>query len=286
MGCLCCGAAAEVGVLCRTCASEAAACEGLIPDHVRSTVNAADAEAWLVDGFGAAHALAAKSTIGRSHEGEIVLLASSVSREHVELRAGDDGWVARDLGSRNGTFVDGVRCQGRSALPARALLKVGDVALWFLAEVAVDPVLPPPMETVTAGGLLRYNLASGAAELCVVGASDATAGGSLLARKSAVDGWTEQNLSPLEYQFLRALCGRAVDEAGSPSAVRGCVPTKQLARDLPWQSKYANEENVRQVVRRLRQDLAEVGADGVLAVAPGRGYYLTCPVTIGGPDRR
>ena len=74
--------------------------------------------------------------------------------------------------------------------------------------------------------------------------------------------------------------------ANSPSIVKGCVATKQLARDLPWQSKYANEENVRQVVRRLRQDLAEVGADGVLAVAPGRGYYLTCPVTIGGPDRR
>jgi hypothetical protein len=52
--------------------------------------------------------------------------------------------------------------------------------------------------------------------------------------------------------------------------VRGCVPTKQLARELPFQSKYANEENVRQVVRRLRGALAEVGATGALAIAPGR----------------
>ena len=64
--------------------------------------------------------------------------------------------------------------------------------------------------------------------------------------------------------------------------MRGCVATKQLARDLPFQSKYANEENVRQVVRRLRGVLAEIGADGVLAVMPGRGYYLACPVAASG----
>ena len=61
--------------------------------------------------------------------------------------------------------------------------------------------------------------------------------------------------------------------------MRGCVATKQLARDLPFQSKYANEENVRQVVRRLRAELREVGAEGILAVAPGRGYYLASPVS-------
>ena len=53
-----------------------------------------------------------------------------------------------------------------------------------------------------------------------------------------------------------------------------------LARDLPWQSKYANEENVRQVVRRLRGALTEAGGDGLLAVVPGRGYYLSCPVAV------
>jgi hypothetical protein len=28
--------------------------------------------------------------------------------------------------------------------------------------------------------------------------------------------------------------------------------------------------------------LAEVGAEGVLAVMPGRGYYLACPVALAG----
>ena len=68
--------------------------------------------------------------------------------------------------------------------------------------------------------------------------------------------------------------------------MRGCVATKQLARDLPFQSKYANEENVRQVVRRLRGLLGDLGVEAILAVAPGRGYYLASPVTIAGSDRR
>jgi len=280
MGCLCCGARTDVGSLCRSCAQAVAPCEGLIPDHVRSRVAMTDADAWLVDGFGAAHAVAEKTAIGRSHEGDLVVLAASVSREHAELRRTDAGWQVRDLGSRNGTFVEGVRCQGRVTLPGRAVLKVGDVALWFLPEAAHEPIQAAAVETGSAGGsLVRFVLQHGAAELCAVGGGDAAAGGALLARATPADAWTERALPPLEFQLLRTLCVKAAEEAGSPAAVRGCVATKQLARDLPFQSKYANEENVRQVVRRLRAALAEVGADGVLAVMPGRGYYLACPVS-------
>jgi hypothetical protein len=281
MGCLCCGAALEVGALCRHCALEIAPCEGLIPDHLRSTTHSTDAEAWMVDGFGGAHAIGARAVIGRNQGGGLVVLASSVSREHAEVRRGETGWTVRDLGSRNGTFVDGLRCQGRSALPGRAVLKVGDVALWFLAEVAEEPTRFPVMATGSAGGgLVRYQLMRGDAELCVVGGDNTAAGGALLSRAAGAQTWSERALPPLEFQLLRALCARAHDEAALPSAVRGCVATKQLARELPFQSKYANEENVRQVVRRLRGVLAEVGAGGVLSVAPGRGYYIACEVTI------
>jgi hypothetical protein len=277
MGCLCCGGAREVGALCRPCAQEVVPCEGLIADHVRSNVEPADAAAWLVDGFGIAHAVADKTTIGRNHDGELVLLASSVSREHAELKATSAGWALRDLGSRNGTFVDGGRCHGRQTVPARAKVTIGDVSLWFLAEVAHAPGEMPSLATVTAGGgLVRYVLTHAELELCVVGTSDAVSGGSLLIRRSGTDAWTERGLAPLEFQLLRALCIRAHEQAGAPSSVKGCVATKQLARDLPFQSKYANEENVRQVVRRLRTLLGELGAGGLLEVSPGRGYYLVC----------
>jgi hypothetical protein len=287
MGCLCCGAAAEIGTLCRRCALEVAPCEGLIPDHIRSTVDTTEAEAWIVDGFGGAHAVAAKTTVGRNHGGDLIVLASSVSREHAELVQGSAAWTVRDLGSRNGTFVDGVRCHGRTALADRATIKVGDVALWFLARVAHEPVQVQLMATGAAGeGLVRYQMVHGEAELCLVGGDDPTAGGALLTRAVGSEAWAERGLAPLEFQLLRALCARAHLEAASPSLVRGCISTRQLARDLPFQSRFANEENVRQVVRRLRGVLGEVGADGILAVSPGRGYYVACSVTAAGSPGR
>ncbi|MDB4954389.1 MAG: rpfG 1 [Myxococcales bacterium] len=287
MGCLCCGAGTEVGELCRPCAQEVAPCEGLIPDHIRSTVDTTEAAGWVVDGYGAAHAIITKTGIGRKQEGELVILASSVSREHAEIRKTDAGWFIRDLGSRNGTFVDGTRAQGRVTMQQRSLIKIGDVALWFLAEVIHEPVAPPSMATASAGGgLVRFNISPGSIELCLVGTTDLGAGGALLSRAAGSESWNERGLAPLEYQLMRALCVRAAEEANAPSAVRGCVPTKQLARDLPFQSKYANEENVRQVVRRLRAVLGEVGVDSVLAVAPGRGYYLSCSVSVVASERR
>ena len=287
MGCLCCGASVDVGLLCRSCAHEVAPCDGLIAEHIHSNTEPTDAVAWVVDGFGAAHALAAKTAIGRNHEGELVVLAGSVSREHAQLEKRDAGWTVRDLGSRNGTFVDGARVQGRMPLPGRHLLKIGDVAMWFLAEVLHEPVAPPSMATASVGGgLVRFQIAPGALELCLVGTTDPAAGGALLSRAGDADRWTEKALAPLEYQLLRTLCVRATEEKESPSAVRGCVATKQLARDLPFQSKYANEENVRQVVRRVRQYLGELGVESALAVAPGRGYYIACPVSVASADRR
>ncbi len=287
MACLCCGAGSEVGALCRSCANDVAPCEGLIPDHVRSTVSHERAAAWVVDGFGTAHPIAARTTLGRSQDGELILLAASVSREHAEIRKSDAGWHIRDLGSRNGVLVDGARAQGRVLLPARCVIKAGDVALWFLAETTAVPANAASVATQSAGsGLVRFMLAAGDVELCLVGTTDADAGGALLSRAAAATSWSETALSPLEFHLLRSLAQRATEDADSPSSVRGCVPTKQLARDLPFQSKYANEENVRQVVRRVRAILGELGAESALAVAPGRGYYLTCAVSSASSDRR
>ncbi|HEX3759760.1 MAG TPA: FHA domain-containing protein [Kofleriaceae bacterium] len=271
--------------MCRSCAKEVDPCEGLIPDHIHSRTDSTDAEAWVVDGFGGAHPIAARSRIGRNHDNELIVLASSVSREHAELQLVESGWTVTDLGSRNGTFVHGVRTQASVALPPRAVLRIGDVALWFLAEIVHEPVRRPAMTTDgTKGALVRYQLVRGDKELCIVATDNDASAGALLWRAIGSDAWSERSLAPLEFQLLRALCIRANEEAASPSTIRGCVPTKQLVNELPFQSKYANQENVRQVVLRLRGVLSEVGVGGLLAVAPGRGYYLASSVTVGTPS--
>ncbi len=48
-------------------------------------------------------------TVGRSAVNDLVLSDSSVSGTHVEIVLGDQGVLVRDLGSTNGTTIDGVR---------------------------------------------------------------------------------------------------------------------------------------------------------------------------------
>src|SRR6266480_1781873 len=68
--------------------------------------------------------------IGRLESLEIVLDDSSVSRYHAEVRATDRGWRVRDLGSTNGTRLNGVRLgNGQWPLRIRDLLQFGEVAV-------------------------------------------------------------------------------------------------------------------------------------------------------------
>ena len=48
-------------------------------------------------------------SVGRWHECTIVLGDPNVSRNHAEIRPAGDGYVVADLGSTNGTKVNGVR---------------------------------------------------------------------------------------------------------------------------------------------------------------------------------
>jgi len=259
----------------------------LIPEHIRSTVTPADARAWMIDGFGGVHAVGPGSGVGRNQDGDIVVLASSVSREHAVLRHTGAGWSVRDLGSRNGTFVGGSRIEGEVELAPPVVLKFGDVALHFVLKPHEQTTDRVELRTGASGnGLVQYELTHGDAQLCIVAGNDKQIGGALLHRRVGTEPWSERKLAPLEFQLLRALFTRAFLESLSPSAVRGCVPSKQLARDLPFQSRYANQENVRQIVLRVRTVLTEVGADGLLMISPGRGYYLASTVNASAVESR
>ena len=60
----------------------------------------------LPDASDLAHA---RLVIGRASECQLVLIDDTVSRRHAELRVEDGRWLLRDLGSFNGTWVNGRR---------------------------------------------------------------------------------------------------------------------------------------------------------------------------------
>ena len=78
-------------------------------------------------------------TLGSASDNDVRLVDPTVSRRHAELDIGADGVGVRDLGSSNGTAVDGSPASGRAATRATAgaVLRFGSVEL-ALEQVAQD----------------------------------------------------------------------------------------------------------------------------------------------------
>jgi RND superfamily putative drug exporter len=111
----------------------------------------AEVGAWLTVDSGPAQGMIVKVTgkefvIGR-HEGcDLVLPDAGVSHEHASLEVvGPGRAVIADLGSRNGTFVDGQQLYGVEELRGGERLRVGGTELVF-GESALKP--PVPVEAV------------------------------------------------------------------------------------------------------------------------------------------
>jgi hypothetical protein len=68
--------------------------------------------------------------VGRSRECDVVVSDPNVSRRHIELRRGERGWAAVDLGSTNGMKVNGRRV-GHAELNPGDRITVGVTDLTF-----------------------------------------------------------------------------------------------------------------------------------------------------------
>jgi hypothetical protein len=75
-------------------------------------------------------------TIGRHPESDIVVPDLQVSRTHAEVAMHGDTWVIRDLGSANGTYVNGERTRTPHALQDGDILEIGQTA--FVVEISPD----------------------------------------------------------------------------------------------------------------------------------------------------
>jgi hypothetical protein len=75
--------------------------------------------------------LRSESQIGAGDDNDIVLGDRFVSAHHARLRWDGDHWLIEDLGSTNGTHVNGEPCvPGREhTVPSGATLEIGDVVM-------------------------------------------------------------------------------------------------------------------------------------------------------------
>ncbi len=69
--------------------------------------------------------------IGREPDCDVVVRDAKSSRHHCRLTRDEDGFTLEDLGSRNGTFVEGQRLTASCRLKAHQTFKVGDTIFYL-----------------------------------------------------------------------------------------------------------------------------------------------------------
>jgi predicted component of type VI protein secretion system len=110
--------------------------------------------------------------IGRDSTNEIVINDAEVSRRHARLTFQGGKYVLEDLGSTNGTFVNGQRLAGPRVLKAGEVVSFGEQIVLVFEVVSIDPgatvmspraaavpvasrptLMPPPPPTEYAGSI-------------------------------------------------------------------------------------------------------------------------------------
>ncbi len=170
-------------------------------------------------------------TLGRAQDCELVLPERQISRYHARIEQDEAGFIIRDLGSKNGTFVNGEAVRGQ---PCR--LRDGDeiqlADVLQMGFVSGEATLPLARAGIVQQGRLQVNVL----------ARQVTLGRAIL----------DPPLSPAQFAFLELLTNAA-----------GAVITRDQAIEAVWPDAVGGvtDQALDALVYRLRERLAELDAD-------------------------
>lgn len=261
MDCPVCGTASGLEPLCGTHRRALATATALTPEQLRVRRPPAAASVALVDVFGVVHPLGDEAVIGRDPAAsDLAIVHPSVSSKHARLTTTADALEIVDLGSLNGTFVEGVRVEKKTIPLAPTHLRFGEVSLILCPDAVPGApargadarrTVPSPerldrLAVAIDGVRWELTLAADGAGLASVGA--------------------RLELSSMEGRLLRLLLSRAGDD--------DFVPSAELVGALGFGSRAADSDNVRELVRRLRRKLDEAGLGELIESRRNAGYRV------------
>ncbi|MFO0970390.1 MAG: FHA domain-containing protein, partial [Gemmataceae bacterium] len=94
-----------------------------------------------------------RAVIGRLGESEIPLNSLEVSRRHAVISAAaGGGHILEDLGSSNGTYVNGTRVTGSTSLVPGDIIRIGPWEFTYQAPAAAEPSIVIHGELTTHSG--------------------------------------------------------------------------------------------------------------------------------------
>lgn len=176
-------------------------------------------------------------TLGREAINDVVLSDPEISRRHARLFVQDGQFFLEDLGSTNGTFLNGERIHGPMQLRDGDQIKVGDVVFTFRdPEVTTQETAVPELEVDVLAGVVRVN-------------------------RQLV------TLAPKEFDLLTYLFARRGEVCTKDDIGTAVWPEYQSG---------VYDYQIENLVRRLRTRLeADPAAPQLLLTIRGRGYKLT-----------
>jgi serine/threonine protein kinase len=106
------------------------------PEEATQLMPSVSAQLLIASGqmVGREFALVGEVRIGRGIDNDIVLPDLQVSGRHAHIAASDAGVILTDLGSRNGTYVNGRRVREPYRLQDRDRIRVGQTEMLFIKE--------------------------------------------------------------------------------------------------------------------------------------------------------
>jgi len=191
--------------------------------------------------------------IGRGSDCDLVVPDRQVSRHHARIRRVDEGYAVEDLGSRNGTHVNGLPVEGSVALQDGDVIQIA-LAL-ELAFVGTEATLPLAMGEGGDSALGRLKMDPEAHRVWV--------------RRVEV----EPPLSPPQYRLLDLLYQS-----------RGRVVTREQIVEYVWPGAMAagvSDQAIDALVRRLRDRLAQADPrHAYILTVRGHGFRLSNPLDV------
>ena len=178
-------------------------------------------------------------TIGRDPTCDVVLDDEDVSREHCRFRPGGDGFLVEDLGSSNGTIVNGQRITQPVSLRPGDLVVIGP-ALLEVHEAApsAEPERPPERRRSAAASVAPLRAAAQADH------DSATTSLSTSVREAVLAGQrVQRDVARLQDQLGR-LGNEPVDLLNARSRAEASAPEAEVRRLLDrWQRAAASSQH-------------------------------------------
>jgi len=202
-------------------------------------------------------------TVGRHPDSDLCLDRGRISARHATLEWSGTRWRVRDLGSKNGTSVNGKKVQGTAPLKPGDLLRFGGASRWQVEALA------PPVATPALGATETAARPAGDADLTLELRFDGPASGTVRGVHRDRD-WTEEAGQPLV--LLAALArdaGDWIDDDTLKIRIWGRIDATQVAPSA-----------LHKLIHDTRQLFARHGAEGWLVEKSRGRTRLALP-----PDR-